>query len=87
MDPGALDNMSDRDKAQVLAVMNEMQVEESMNTYNNLVERCFNECITNFRSKNLEQSEISCTQRCVQKFMAYSQRVAQRFQDKQKMTQ
>ena len=25
--------------------------QEMMNTYNNLVERCFNECITSFRTK------------------------------------
>ena len=27
--------------------------QEMMNTYNNLVEKCFNECITSFRSKAL----------------------------------
>jgi len=84
MDSSMMDQMTDREKAQVLSVMSEMQVEESMNTYNNLVERCFNECVTTFRSKGLEQNEINCTQRCVQKFMAFSQRVAQRFQEKQK---
>jgi len=56
---------------------------ESMNTYNNLVERCFNECVTSFRTKALEPSEEQCMKRCVQKFMSYSQRVAMRFQEKQ----
>jgi len=81
----AMDQMSELDKIKVLQTMNEMQVEESMSTYNNLVERCFNECVTNFRSKSLDSTETSCTQRCVQKFMAYSQRVAQKFQEKQKL--
>jgi len=85
MDANMMENMTELDKMKVLATMNEMQVEESMTTYNNLVERCFNECVTNFRSKSLDATETSCTQRCVQKFMAYSQRVAQRFQEKQKL--
>merc|ERR1712093_282916 len=83
MPPGLnLDGMSDKDKHGVLAQLNEMQVQESMNTYNGLVERCFNECVTGFRSKSLEASEKECVEHCVGKFMQFSQRVAQRFQEK-----
>merc|ERR1712087_259414 len=78
-----MENMSQRDQHQVLAQLNDMQMTESMNTYNNLVERCFNECVTSFRAKTLEKSEEECVKRCVSKFMSFSQRVAQRFQEKQ----
>ncbi|CAE8611172.1 unnamed protein product [Polarella glacialis] len=68
---------------QVMQQLNDMQMQESMNTYNNLVERCFNECVTSFRTKGLDGTEEQCVKRCVQKFMSFSQRVAQRFQEKQ----
>ncbi len=51
-------------------------------SYNNLVERCFGECVNSFRQKNLAAEEESCVKTCVQKYMAFSQRVAQRFQEK-----
>ena len=67
MDPAALDRLTDREKVQVMDVMNEMQVQESMNTYNNLVERCFGECINTFRQKPLDKPETSCVENCVKK--------------------
>mmetsp|Transcript_112497 Transcript_112497/g.195203 ORF Transcript_112497/g.195203 Transcript_112497/m.195203 type:complete len:95 (+) Transcript_112497:122-406(+) len=78
----AMEGLSERDKAQVLAQLNDMQMDQSMNFYNNLVERCFNECITSFRTKALDNQEEQCVKRCVQKFMSFSQRVATRFQEK-----
>merc|ERR1719499_2131223 len=78
-----MEGLSQRDQAAVIAQLNDMQMAESMNTYNNLVERCFNECVTSFRTKALEGSEEQCVKRCVQKFMSFSQRVAMRFQEKQ----
>ncbi|CAD7927646.1 unnamed protein product [Amoebophrya sp. A120] len=82
MDPAMIDQLSPKDRQLVLAQMNDMQVAESMNTYNNLVERCFGECVNTFRSKALDDAEEGCAKRCVQKFMSYSQRVAQRFAEK-----
>mmetsp|Transcript_87860 Transcript_87860/g.138689 ORF Transcript_87860/g.138689 Transcript_87860/m.138689 type:complete len:94 (-) Transcript_87860:74-355(-) len=82
MMPG-MENLSERDKAHVLSQLNDMQMQESMNTYNNLVERCFSECVTSFRTKALDNTEEQCVKRCVQKFMSFSQRVAMRFQEKQ----
>mmetsp|Transcript_2126 Transcript_2126/g.5952 ORF Transcript_2126/g.5952 Transcript_2126/m.5952 type:complete len:98 (-) Transcript_2126:84-377(-) len=78
-----MENMSQRDQRAVLEQLNEMQMAESMNTFNGLVERCFNECVTSFRNKSLDAPEEQCVQRCVQKTMVFSQRVAQRFQEKQ----
>ncbi|CAK8994814.1 unnamed protein product [Durusdinium trenchii] len=68
-----MDQLSQRDQMQVMQALNEMQMQEMMNTYNNLVEKCFNECITSFRTKALEGSEEQCVTRCVQKFMSFSQ--------------
>jgi len=76
-----LDHLSASDKAKVLEKLNEMQVQDSMNTYNGLVETCFKQCVTHFKAKDLDKEEEACVGRCVQKFMAYSQRVGQRFAD------
>ena len=71
---------SDRDK--VTQEINAMQVMESLNTYNGLVERCFGECVTHFRAKTLDDVENDCIKRCVTKYMQFSQRVGMRFAEK-----
>mmetsp|Transcript_7923 Transcript_7923/g.15421 ORF Transcript_7923/g.15421 Transcript_7923/m.15421 type:complete len:89 (-) Transcript_7923:137-403(-) len=77
-----LDGLSASQKQQVLAKLSDMQIQDTMNTYNGLVERCFGDCIVHFRAKDLDSTEKGCVERCVQKFMAYSQRVGLRFQEK-----
>ncbi|KAF4723936.1 Mitochondrial import inner membrane translocase subunit Tim9, partial [Perkinsus olseni] len=77
-----LGNLTPADQAMVNKEMQDMQVNESLQTYNGLVERCFNQCIQNFRAKNLDYEETDCVKRCVGKFMTYSQRVGTRFAEK-----
>lgn len=52
-----------------------------MRLYNNLVQRCFNDCVDDFRSKHLAKSEETCVTRCCEKFLALSARTGQRFQE------
>lgn len=79
--PG-LDNLSPGDRQLVLKELNSMQMMESIQTYNGLVDRCFNECISTFRSKTLDSQETDCVKKCVGKSMEYSQRVGKRFGEK-----
>ena len=79
--PG-LQNLSEADKQKVASEMNSMQVMESLQTYNGLVERCFGECISHFRAKSLDEMETDCVKRCVSKFMQFSQRIGMRFAEK-----
>ena len=79
--PG-LDNLSPTDRAAVMKELNSMQIMESIQTYNGLVDRCFNECISSFRSKTLDTQESECIKKCVVKSMEYSQRVGRRFGEK-----
>ena len=79
--PG-LDNLSPADRAAVMKELNSMQMMESIQTYNGLVDRCFNECISSFRSKTLDTQETECIKKCVVKSMEYSQRVGRRFGEK-----
>mmetsp|Transcript_13546 Transcript_13546/g.13347 ORF Transcript_13546/g.13347 Transcript_13546/m.13347 type:complete len:107 (-) Transcript_13546:86-406(-) len=78
----SLGNLTSTDQAIVNKEMQDMQVNESLQTYNGLVERCFNECIQNFRAKKLDFQETDCIKRCVGKYMTYSQRVGTRFAEK-----
>lgn len=52
-----------------------------MRLYNNLVQRCFGDCVDDFRSKHLTGGEESCVTRCCEKFLALSARTGQRFQE------
>ena len=79
--PG-LDNLSPSDRSAVMKEWNSMQMMESIQTYNGLVDRCFNECVSTFRSKALDSQESDCVKKCVVKSMEYSQRVGRRFGEK-----
>jgi len=79
--PG-LENLSPADRNAVMKELNSMQMMESIQTYNGLVDRCFNECVSTFRSKTLDSQETECVKRCVVKSMEYSQRVGRRFGEK-----
>lgn len=51
--------------------------------FSGLVDRCFDACIDDFTTKSLIARETGCVNRCVQKFMAGSERIGQRFAEQQ----
>jgi hypothetical protein len=53
--------------------------------YNNLVSRCFDTCVTGFRSKTMDKSEISCVESCADRYVKMTQRVGLRFAEHQAM--
>jgi len=55
--------------------------------YNNLVERCFDGCVTSFRSKTMSKSESSCVENCASRYIKMTQRVGLRFAEHQAMQQ
>ncbi|MCJ1327542.1 protein transporter tim9 [Thelotrema lepadinum] len=61
--------------------MEKKQMKDFMNTYSNLVQRCFDDCVNDFTSKTLHQREEGCVMRCVDKFMKGTERLGQRFQE------
>uniref|UniRef100_A0A3B0MV34 Mitochondrial import inner membrane translocase subunit n=1 Tax=Theileria annulata TaxID=5874 RepID=A0A3B0MV34_THEAN len=70
-------------RSAVLEKLNQIQYQDTMDTYNGLVERCFNECVSGFRSKDLDKKETQCVESCVKLFFDFSQRVSTRFAEKQ----
>mmetsp|Transcript_51173 Transcript_51173/g.147698 ORF Transcript_51173/g.147698 Transcript_51173/m.147698 type:complete len:98 (+) Transcript_51173:148-441(+) len=64
-----------------------MQLKDSLTMYNNLVERCFEGCVSSFRSKTLDKHESSCVENCAARYIKMTQRVGLRFAEHQAMQQ
>lgn len=47
--------------------------------YNRLVERCFKECVTRFRSKKMDDGELACVSKCAEKYLKLTSRAGFRF--------
>jgi import inner membrane translocase subunit TIM9 len=70
-------------KAEFMKHLEEQQVKDSLRMYNNLVESCFDKCVTSFRSKQLEEGEAKCMTQCTEKFLKLTQRVGFRYNEYQ----
>lgn len=75
--------MSAMDQARMMQVMQEMQMQDSLKMYNDLVHRCFLECVDSFRSKKLDGKEDACVAKCAEKFLNFAGRVGMKFQETQ----
>lgn len=53
----------------------------TLQVYSNIVQRCFDDCVTDFTTKSIIGRENGCINRCFEKFMKGSERVNQRFQE------
>ena len=62
-----------------MAKLEEMQVKDMLRMFNGLVERCFSECVSSFRSKALTGPEETCVNACAEKYLKHSARVGLRF--------
>ena len=51
--------------------------------YNDLVERCYLQCVTSFRSQSLKEEEKTCVASCAEKYIKLTQRVGFRFAEHQ----
>lgn len=79
LSPADLDNMGEEDKREMMEMVESMQTRDSLRMYNSLVERCFRECVENFRRKTLDANEEKCVSKCTEKFLKHSARVSMRF--------
>mmetsp|Transcript_26382 Transcript_26382/g.55160 ORF Transcript_26382/g.55160 Transcript_26382/m.55160 type:complete len:97 (+) Transcript_26382:242-532(+) len=67
--------------------MEQLQLKDSLSMYNNLVYRCFDNCVTSFRSKALDKGEVSCVEQCAARYIKMTQRVGLRFAEHQALQQ
>nr|CAG8597366.1 13796_t:CDS:2 [Entrophospora candida] len=70
---------NDAERAHIQKSIEQKQVRDLMKFYTNLVERCFNDCINDFTSKALNTKEVTCVNRCAEKFLKHNDRVGQRW--------
>ncbi|KAI9840698.1 MAG: protein transporter tim9 [Sclerophora amabilis] len=61
--------------------MEKKQMKEFMTMYGKLVQKCFDDCITDFTTKSLHTKEEGCVMRCVDKYLKGSERLGTRFQE------
>ncbi|XP_033104986.1 mitochondrial import inner membrane translocase subunit Tim9-like [Anneissia japonica] len=59
------------------------QFKDFLSSYNQLTERCFLDCVKDFTSRKVLDSEKSCSNRCMDKYLKMTQRISQRFQEYQ----
>jgi import inner membrane translocase subunit TIM9 len=76
-----LESGSEEEKTAFLAVLNEMQLEDSQRLYNGLSERCFTKCVTDFKARELVSKEKTCITSCATKYLNVMQRCGIRFNE------
>ncbi|XP_073981051.1 translocase of inner membrane 9 [Rhodnius prolixus] len=50
-------------------------------SYNKLSEVCFVDCISDFTSRTIKPNEEKCALNCTEKYLKMNQRISQRFQE------
>ncbi|KAI1277616.1 mitochondrial import inner membrane translocase subunit tim-9 [Xylaria sp. FL0933] len=76
-----MDGLTQAETRELEQRMQKRQIKEFLGLFSNLVDHCFMSCVDDFTSKSLTGRESGCVTRCVQKHMALSQRLSERFQE------
>mmetsp|Transcript_497 Transcript_497/g.675 ORF Transcript_497/g.675 Transcript_497/m.675 type:complete len:99 (+) Transcript_497:194-490(+) len=83
----SVQNMQPHQQQLFMKEMENLQLKDSLTMYNTLVARCFDGCISSFRSKALDKSEITCVEHCGARYIKMTQRVGLRFAEHQAVQQ
>ncbi|RLN57966.1 hypothetical protein BBJ28_00005505 [Nothophytophthora sp. Chile5] len=59
----------------------EMRVTQTIAYFSRTVELCFTDCVHAFRSKKLDDKELSCVNNCAEKFLRHTMRSSVRLQE------
>ncbi|KAL9624864.1 MAG: hypothetical protein Q9160_000911 [Pyrenula sp. 1 TL-2023] len=76
-----MDNLNANEQRELQGRMEKKQMKDFMNMYSKLVQRCFDDCVTDFTTKSLVPREEGCLMRCIDKYFKASERLGQRFQE------
>ncbi|MED6133657.1 protein transporter tim9 [Stylosanthes scabra] len=74
-----LESLPEADQQRMAAMMEQVQIRDSLRMYNSLVEKCFTDCVDTFKHKSLQKQEETCVKRCAEKFLKHSMRVGMRY--------
>lgn len=80
-----IQNLPKHQQSQLEQYLVNSQVKDSLCMYMDLVERCFDTCVSNFRSKHMDKYEVSCTENCSERYIKLANRAGIRFQEYQAM--
>lgn len=72
--------------SQIQAEVQINQFREFLMQYNKLSEMCFNDCVWDFTTRAVKNQEDTCVANCVTKFTKITQRISERFQELQLIT-
>lgn len=72
-----MSSMSDEIQAEVQV----KQFRDFLVQYNKLSENCFNDCVWDFTSRSIRSNEEDCVLNCVEKYTKVTQRISERFQE------
>ena len=75
----AVNQIPEHQRPAFMASLEAMQTKDSLRMYNDLVERCYLQCVTSFRSQSLKEEEKTCVASCAEKYIKLTQRVGFRF--------
>lgn len=59
----------------VLDLTEQREGEDNLRMFNTMVEKCFSDCINDFRTRKMTSREELCVNRCAEKFLRHQQRV------------
>jgi len=76
-----MDGLNASEQRELGTRMERKQMKEFMTMYQNLVQRCFDDCVDDFSSKSLGSKEENCVMRCVDKHLKGQERLGNRFQE------
>ncbi|XP_069984822.1 mitochondrial import inner membrane translocase subunit Tim9 isoform X1 [Penaeus vannamei] len=71
---------------QIQAEVQIKQFRDFLIQYNKLSESCFTDCVWDFTSRNIRSNEDSCVVNCVEKYTKVTQRISERFQEIQMLS-
>ncbi|CAL7943723.1 unnamed protein product [Xylocopa violacea] len=66
--------------------MNIKSVQDFVTSYNKLTETCFVDCINEFTTREVKPKEETCAFNCMEKYLKMNQRMSQRFEEFQMLT-
>jgi len=61
-------------------------LKEFLMQYSKLTEICFMDCVTDFTGRSIKSNEERCALTCTEKYLKLNQRISQRFQEYQMMS-
>lgn len=74
-----LEGLSSKEQERLTQYMQDQELRQTLSSFAEASAYCFDTCVSSFRSNSLDNSETRCITNCTTKFLATSQRAAQRF--------